>query len=94
MLSRGYKQTFILLKIHAEMVENNIFQAKCPILAIFRKCFKWRNKMLCRLKLRVDILSRLRVIDPRTSFNLSLPLCVHLDAHVFTMEQKYPMQNH
>ena len=41
---------------------------------------------------RVDILARLRVIDPlfffsgRTSFNLSLPLHVHLDAHVFTID--------
>ena len=34
---RGYtgKQTFILLKIHPEKVENNTFLAKCPILSLF-----------------------------------------------------------
>ena len=33
----GYKQTFtmfMLLKMRVEMIENNTFQAKCPILAI------------------------------------------------------------
>ena len=39
--------------MHAEMVENNTFWAKCPILAIFRKRNKWGAKRCRPIDLRV-----------------------------------------
>ena len=38
-----YRQIFILLNIHTEMVKTVLFQAS-PILANFRKCHKWGTK--------------------------------------------------
>ena len=47
---RGCTQTFVLLKVHAVMVENDTFLAKCQILAIFRKCHQVGYKTLCKRK--------------------------------------------
>ena len=52
---RGYKQTFLLLKIDSEMVENNS-SGKMSNFGIFLgKCHKWRYKTLCRLKLSLHL---------------------------------------
>ena len=44
--------------------------------------------------LRVCASLTLYFFSGRTIFNLNLPLCVGLDAYVFTIESKYPRENH
>ena len=76
---RGYNQTFILLKIHAEMVENNTLKAKYPILAIFRKCHKWGTKCCIDLHLQFLLCGQFHVKCTLSKMQLSPFLLLKLE---------------
>ena len=82
MLYRGYKQTFMLLKIHAEMTKKQNFLDKMSNFGHFEECHKWGTKPLYSLDLHTykGHLSRLLLSNqdkgctPSVVLPLALPL--------------------